>query len=605
MTREGGTPHAEVAFLDMTDVLRYLEHHSAVSGIQRVVVEVAPRLAAAIECEYVGYSPDRAAFVRLDTPLVESLIDAVTHASTSTKWGVAQQAKLLIDSLPNAAPVSAEPGDVLAILGSAWGQPGLFKAVQRLKGDGAAVVVLLYDLIPVLMPGFPEGIVQEFRHYLPRVARLADRVPTISDSTRHDFDRYCHARGWTAPPGATTKLAADQWTASRREKMGLSEERAWERPFALFVSTIEVRKNHILALRCWRQLIERLGAESVPDLVCVGRLGWSVLEFLEEYESTRGLGGKVHVLDSVPESQLAALYRDCLFTVYPSLYEGWGLPVSESFQWGRPVVCARNSSLPEVGLDLARYFENDDLDALVAAVESYVSDPEVLGRDAQRIADEYQAPSWDDVADVLTAEISVARTHRHEVAASLQLGIEYGVQPLTPFTGIPVGNAIARFVDRERRLPLTSQVTSLDRFLDAELLVDLHAGEASIGIVRPTGGDLFLVGSTVVGFGRGDVLIRGPLGSRAARIPKGAAFFVELGSGEVESIVHVHVAGLGWRGDSPLRSFIVLDDRKTAGAIAAEATRRLSGVRSQQIKQRLAATRPGRFAAARLVRLRA
>src|SRR5438067_9577160 len=92
--------------------------------------------------------------------------------------------------------------------------------------------------------------------------------------------------------------------------------------YVLFVATVEGRKNHRLMLDVWRRMVET--GDDPPYLVCVGRLGWKSEAFLAELVESDYLNGKVILLQDVSDADLGLLYSRCLFTVCPSLYEGWG-----------------------------------------------------------------------------------------------------------------------------------------------------------------------------------------------------------------------------------------------------------------------------------------
>lgn len=559
--------------LDLSDLIFYLTHHPAVSGIQRVVAEVVPHISHARPSQYVAYSPARERFVQLDDEECEHLLGSLHAANDHDRTELQGRARRLQQSTAGAAPVVGEVGDVLAVLGAAWVYPRFFSAVHALKRDGAAVVVLLYDLIPVMFPGFPASTVNQFREYLPRVAALADRAPAISRATREDFVQYCGDHDWECPPGAVTRLAADQWREDRISALRVNPARAWPRPFVLLVSTIEARKNHVLALRGWRRLIERHGPEAVPDLVCVGRLGWNAFEFLEEFTETDGLSGRVHLLtDSVSDARLAALYRDCQFTVYPSRYEGWGLPVAESLDIGKPVVCARNSSLEEAGGDVATYFDDNDLDGFVGLVERYVMDAAALETDAARIRRDYHQPEWREIAEVILAEVDEAAGGRRLPRFDLRLGVEYGVGPLPPYEGGPGGEEYLDFLTSRRSLPMTGQIDSVERGLRSELALD-HMGTSvdpafSLTFHRPSAGDLYLAVATRPAAGEIRLQVESPLGVAFRRCMRGEAFIVQLGAGQTDEPVGVSISGTARRSDEPLiRSFVVVDDPADAARL--------------------------------------
>ena len=128
-------------------------------------------------------------------------------------------------------------------------------------------------------------------------------------------------------------------------------------PYVLFVSTIEIRKNHRLLVRVWRRLMERHGADAVPVLVFAGQIGWLVDDLLAELAASDYLGGKIVLMPGLSDAELRQAYRGCLFTVFPSLCEGWGLPVAESLAQGKFCVASNRTSIPEVGGDLIDYFD--------------------------------------------------------------------------------------------------------------------------------------------------------------------------------------------------------------------------------------------------------
>jgi glycosyltransferase involved in cell wall biosynthesis len=562
-------------------VLFYLTHHSSVSGIQRVVVEVVPHLQVERSCLFVAYSVARGRFVVPDQVACQELLHCVQSADDSGRTSVQAMAAELYESLGNAPDLVAAQGDVLAALGATWNLPGYFRAVRAVKSLGTAMVLLMYDLIPVVLPGFPERVMGQFRWFLPRVAGLADRVPAISRATRDDFERYCLERGWQCPPGGVTRLAADQWRADRMAVMNVDPAPAWPRPFVLMVATIEVRKNHLLALRAWQRLLQRLEPDAVPDLVCVGRMGWNAFEFLEQYAITEGLGGRIHLLtDSVSDARLAALYRDCLFTVYPSRYEGWGLPIAESLDMGKPVVSTSNSSLREVGEGFATYVDDNDLDGFTDAIAHYLTDPQALARDAERIRTGYSQPSWRDVAQVLLHEIDEAARARRPVDDSIGLEVEYGMADLAPYTGGHDGQEYLDFLTHQRALPLTGQIDHVERGLATELIADPPTDPdrgVRIRITRPVEHDLFLVIATTEGPGVGEIHMVGPPGRQLHRIVRGEAIAAPLGTGQSGTTTTVTVTPLsGWHDQPVVRSFILVDSQTRADELVTRTLARLA-----------------------------
>lgn len=556
--------------VDFTDLLWWLSHFKTVSGIQRVLVEVLPHVDRREECVFVAYQPYGQDFVALDRRRVLRLLDVVQNQDNVNL--IRLEVEELLASMANRSTVEVHPGDVLAVLGAGWVYPQFFLAVSRLKRRGARVVVLLYDLIPVVVPGsMPTALASEFRYYVARVGAFSDRAPAISAATRRDFENYTRIRNWRTPPGGVTGLAGDQWDAMRLASMGTPKRRAWDRPYVLFVSTVEGRKNHILALRAWQRLLAVHDGNDVPDLVCVGRMGWNVVEFLEEYEATSGAGGFVHLItDSISDAKLAALYRDCEFTIYPSRYEGWGLPVAESLQFGKPVVATRASSLPEVGQDFAVYFENDDLEGFTQAINRYITEQEALLQDAERIRNGYVAPSWETIAAGLSAEFEAARHEPNWEPAQVELNTEYGIDPIEQFPGTTDdAEAVLGFLRNVRKLPITGQVMGINRALVVESTVEHVHRQAGPGVqvhlVRPGGGDLFLVVAIKEGIGKVSLTLSSPGGDHIdVTARRGRVVTLPLGAGEPGESIHATITARGSSRSVPVRSFVLLDSSESA-----------------------------------------
>jgi hypothetical protein len=166
----------------------------------------------------------------------------------------------------------------------------------------------------------------------------------------------------------------------------------------LFVATVEGRKNHLMVFQAWLTLLRRLGRAAVPDLVCVGRSGWRAEAALGLLDNAPDLRGRVHLLQNVADPLLATLYRNCLFTLYNSEYEGWGLPVTESLAAGRPVLAPAHSALLEAGQGGATFFESGSEPELVAKLEALITQPALRAAAEAEIAAAPPRCGWDAVA---------------------------------------------------------------------------------------------------------------------------------------------------------------------------------------------------------------
>ena len=247
---------------------------------------------------------------------------------------------------------------------------------QGLRQAGIRSVVTIHDLIFMRHPEYYHWIDRKIYEWKFRVAcREADRVIAISQRTKEDVmelggvsaDRIDVIYQSCSPRFAETVSQEQMETV--RSRYGLSER------FILSVGSIEERKNILLAVEALHHLPQNV------HLVAVGRqTGYSrkVLKIAEE----RGLAGRVHFLHGVPDADLQALYQMAEVFVYPSRYEGFGIPIIEAIHSGLPVVAATGSCLEEAGGPDCLYVDPDDAEELAAAVSQMLRGAE--GRE-QRI----------------------------------------------------------------------------------------------------------------------------------------------------------------------------------------------------------------------------
>jgi hypothetical protein len=166
----------------------------------------------------------------------------------------------------------------------------------------------------------------------------------------------------------------------------------------LFVGTIEPRKDHLLVFNAWAALARRHGAEAVPELVCVSKKGWLAEAALALHANSPTLRAKVRLLHNVPDLELEALYRGCLFTLYNSFYEGWGLPVTESLAHGKVALVPNHSGLRESGAVGAVLFAPNSEPELVEHVWWLSTDAAHRQSLEAQLAQRLRLRSWAEVA---------------------------------------------------------------------------------------------------------------------------------------------------------------------------------------------------------------
>ncbi len=241
-------------------------------------------------------------------------------------------------------------------------------------------------------------IVGPFAASVGRFVREADVVLTISEASKRDIvERFQVAEDnvrVTYPgPGVMSNMMAKE---DARE--AVTNTLHVQQPFMLFVSTLEPRKNVPGLVRAFDRI-----AETHPhSLVLAGQLGWNTGPILEAIRFAKH-ANRIQRLGFVADEDLAALYSAADAFVFPSFYEGFGLPVLEAMRHGCPVITANNSALPEVGGDAALYVDAHDTDALVDAINRVLSNESERAALIQRGRAQADRFSWRACAEATLA----------------------------------------------------------------------------------------------------------------------------------------------------------------------------------------------------------
>ncbi len=310
---------------------------------------------------------------------------------------------------PLPTPRAAGPfqaGDVLLSLGASWSVPGHAEEAAALRSRGVVVVRMIYDMIPTIKPQWvDEPTVRMVSGWVRNLLTGSDKVLTISEFSRSEIAAYCAESHLAMPPVTVVRLG-DQLDSSHEATPPLPRT-VPQRPFFVCVSTLDVRKNHRLLYDAWSVLAAR-DPDRCPDLVCLGVSHLYVAELLREIRQDRAVNGRIHLLHGVADAELAWYYRHCAATIYPSRYEGWGLPVAESLGHGRLCLASQATSIPEISRDLPEFFDPLDVHGLVALVERTLSDPEWVQSREAMIRERFVPTPWTHTARQVLAAIAEA-----------------------------------------------------------------------------------------------------------------------------------------------------------------------------------------------------
>jgi len=253
-------------------------------------------------------------------------------------------------------------------------------------------VPVIYDMIAFNRAYRPQrrAAVIERLTLAPAVRRSRHFI-AISQATAHDFEaRFPRARGrvTVAPLGVSPML---QRAPSDPDAAALPAP-----GFVLAVGTLEPRKNLPRLVAAYQQLDEQLQRQH--PMVVVGDIGWQADETVARL---RSLGERCVMLGHVSDDALAELYRRCALFCYPSLYEGFGLPVLEAMAAGAAVITSNVSALPEVGGDAVQYVDPLDVSSIASAMSALLRSPEQRAKFGAAARERASMFDWQRTAEIV------------------------------------------------------------------------------------------------------------------------------------------------------------------------------------------------------------
>ncbi|MGB0958895.1 MAG: glycosyltransferase family 4 protein [Halocynthiibacter sp.] len=197
---------------------------------------------------------------------------------------------------------------------------------------GHKVTIFIHDTIPLDFPDLqPEGVSAAFRAKLTTVGRFATEIICNSHATKKDIQTHLSAHPANirvAPLGIETSLA--QYPAAAAP---------YAAPFFVTVGTIEPRKNHMLLLKIWQDLVKTHPAEDIPKLIIIGARGWKNEDVFQILDTDPMMGRHVIEAGAVDDQALSVLLRGAQGLLFPSLAEGFGLPPAEAISLGTAALC--------------------------------------------------------------------------------------------------------------------------------------------------------------------------------------------------------------------------------------------------------------------------
>lgn len=271
-------------------------------------------------------------------------------------------------------------------------------------------MLTIYDIIPLMHPEyFADGFADEFKPIVESFSVHDDFIFTISEWTKNDICSYFKMdpdRIFVTYPAASSNLyfpVSDNNIVSEvKKKVKIPDGR-----YLLTLATVEKRKNLRTSIACFREILAEPGCEDL-SFVLVGTRGWKIKEILAEIEDDPALRDRVVFTGFVPDEYLSAIYSGAEAFVYPSLYEGFGLPPLEAMQCGLPVIVSDTSSMPEVVGDAGILVNPLDKDQICQALLTLLQNRDIRLQFAEKGLARAREFSWKQCADKTIAGYNTA-----------------------------------------------------------------------------------------------------------------------------------------------------------------------------------------------------
>jgi len=289
--------------------------------------------------------------------------------------------------------LSVKKNDVFFIGAGEWWDNNFIDLVLGYHQKGIKIVQISHDLLPIVTPQFSGHATESMSIYNSKIMPIADLVLANSEATKKDVAHWLTSKKLHVPKIEVFRIGEDFTIEApvKPSDPAFSALNLKGNDFIISVGTIEARKNHALLYYTYKLAVSR--GIKLPILLIVGRRGWKT-DDIYEYMTNDPQTKNIVPLHDVSDNELSWLYDHALFSIYPSFYEGWGMPIAESIMRGTPAVASNTSSMPEVAPGFANYFNPSSTDELLDVIIAMLQ-PGALEKEKAKIKG-YVPTSWDD-----------------------------------------------------------------------------------------------------------------------------------------------------------------------------------------------------------------
>ncbi len=292
--------------------------------------------------------------------------------------------------------ITFKADDSIFIPWGEWWSKDFIVKLEQCHEQGVRLVQILHDMSPIVVPQYSNSgnATETFPVYCRRILPITDLVLSVSNNSKKDAVKWLSDNELNVPPIKVIRLG-DDIKISRPRKPGDEPftKNELKDNFLLFVGTIELKKNHMLMYYVYK-LARSKGIE-LPKLVIAGRRGWMTEATFELMTKDPEVSDKFVFLLDRDDEELAWLYNHAMFSVLPSFYEGWGIPIAESVARGVPCLCSNTSSMTEVAEGYVEHFTPYSSEDCLRGMLRWLEKPATLEAARQR-ARSYKQFTWEE-----------------------------------------------------------------------------------------------------------------------------------------------------------------------------------------------------------------
>lgn len=409
-------PRVTELFIDLTSTTHSLRRSA---GTTRVEWQFARHVSIGSDAlvRFVSWSSRDEAFLLLSAESLMEVRDECVDLPGSPRGERLNPAAL------------APPADgrrLLLVAGAGWlpNSRYLSELLDLRRQLKAELHAMIFDVIHLRQPHwFPEAEAARLGSNLHAMLTSADRVMVSARAIAADVEEVTALRHVEHAPVRRVAFGDDLPEAGAPgplDALPFGPEIA-RRGYVLFVSTITYRKNHDFIYQVWRRLAAELG-DSLPILLFVGRVAPDQKMTIDRITRDAAMARHIKVLSDVTDEQLATLYANCAFTVFPSLYEGWGIPVAESLQYGKLCIASNAGALPEASGGVTPLLDPHDHGAWCDEIRRLVLDPDAIANAEARVRSRYRPTSWAEAGAQLRALLAEPVTPRPAIRRAANAG---------------------------------------------------------------------------------------------------------------------------------------------------------------------------------------